>query len=86
MTLLELPEFLKANFKFGENVKQQKLSVIAGRNLKDYMHFTKKQISLLSKGFSRVFSNTTVQKHQFFGAQSSLWPNSHIRIWLLEKP
>ena len=35
-------------------------------------------ISLQSKGFSRVFSNTTVQKHQFFGAQVSLWSNSHI--------
>ena len=37
-------------------------------------------ISLQSKGFSRVFSNTTVQKHQFFSAQPSLWPNSHIHI------
>ena len=42
-------------------------------------------ISLLSKGLSRVFSNTTVQKHQFFGAQPSLWSNSHIHTWLLEK-
>ena len=42
-------------------------------------------ISLLSKGLSRVFSNTTVQKHQFFCAQPSLWSNSHIHIWLLEK-
>ena len=37
-------------------------------------------ISLQSKGLSRVFSNTTVQKHQFFGAQLSLWSNSHIYI------
>ena len=43
-------------------------------------------ISLQSKGLSRVFSNTTVQKHQFFGAQLSLWSNSHIYTWLLEKP
>ena len=43
-------------------------------------------ISLQSKGFSRVFSNTTVQKHQFFGAHLSLWSNSHIHTWLLEKP
>ena len=35
-------------------------------------------ISLLSKGLSRVFSNTTIQKHQFFGAQLSLWSISHI--------
>ena len=43
-------------------------------------------ISLLSKGLSRVFSNTTVQKHQFFSTQLSLWSNSHIHTWLLEKP
>ena len=43
-------------------------------------------ISLLSKGLSRVFSNTTVQKQQFFGPQLSIWSNSHIHIWLLEKP
>ena len=43
-------------------------------------------ISLQSKGLSRVFSNTTVQKHQFFGVQLSLWSNSHIHTWLLEKP
>ena len=43
-------------------------------------------ISLQSKGFSRVFSNTTVQKHQFFHAQPSLWFNSLICAWLLEKP
>ena len=43
-------------------------------------------ISLQSKGLSRVFSNTTVQKHQFLGTQLSLWSNSHIHTWLLEKP
>ena len=43
-------------------------------------------ISLQSRGSSRVFSNTTVQKHQFFSAQLSLWSNSHIHTWLLEKP
>ena len=43
-------------------------------------------ISLQSKGLSGGFSNTTVQKHQFFGAQHSLWSNSHIHTWLLEKP
>ena len=40
-------------------------------------------ISLQSKGLSRVFSNTTVQKHQFFGTQSSIWSNSQIHTWLL---
>ena len=43
-------------------------------------------ISLLPKGLSRVFSSTTVQKHRFFCTKLSLWPNSHIRTWLLEKP
>ena len=42
-------------------------------------------VSLQSKGLSRVFSITTVQKHQFFSTQLSLWSNSHIHIWLLEK-
>ena len=39
-----------------------------------------------SKELSRVFYNTAVQKHQFFSAQLSLWSNSHIQTWLLEKP
>ena len=43
-------------------------------------------ISLQSKGFPRVFSNAIVQKYQFFSAQPSLWSNSHIYTWLLEKP
>ena len=43
-------------------------------------------ISLQSKGLSRVFSNITVQKHQLFSTQPSLWSNSHIHTWLLEKP
>ena len=43
-------------------------------------------ISLQSKGLSRVFSKTTVQKHQFFGAQLSSQSNSHIHTWPQEKP
>ena len=43
-------------------------------------------ISLQSKGVSRVFSNTTVQKHQFFGTQPSSQSSSHIHIWPQEKP
>ena len=42
-------------------------------------------ISLWSKGLSRVFCNTTVWKHQFFGTQPSLWSNSNIYTWLLKK-
>ena len=42
-------------------------------------------ISLQSKGLSRVFSKTTIQKHQFFGSQPSLRSSSHIHTWLWEK-
>ena len=42
-------------------------------------------ISLQSKGLSRVFFRTSIQKHQFFGTQSPFWSNSHIHTWLLEK-
>ena len=43
-------------------------------------------ISLQSKGLSRVFFNSIIQKHQSFSAQLSLWSNFHIHTWLLEKP
>ena len=43
-------------------------------------------ISLQSKGLSRIFSNSTFQKHQFFGTQPFLWSNSDIHTWLLQKP
>ena len=43
-------------------------------------------IPLLSEGFPRVFSSTTIQKHQFFSTQAFLWSNSPICTWLLEKP
>ena len=43
-------------------------------------------ISLQCKGLSRVFSSTPVWRYQFFGAQPSLWSNSHIHTWILEKP
>ena len=43
-------------------------------------------LCLLSRELSRVFSSTTIWKHQFFGAQPSLWSTSHICTWLLKKP
>ena len=43
-------------------------------------------ISMQSKGLSKVFSSTIIQKHPFFSAHPSLWSNSHIHMWLLEKP
>ena len=42
-------------------------------------------ISLVFKGLSRVFSSITIPKHQFFGTRPSLWSNSYIHTWLLEK-
>ena len=43
-------------------------------------------LSLHSKGRARVFSSTTIRKHQFFGTHPSLWSNSHLRTWLPAKP
>ena len=55
-------------------------------NTQDWFHLGLTGLILLCKGLSRLFSSTTVQKHQFFSAQLSLWFNSHIHTWLLEKP
>ena len=54
-------------------------------NIQDWSLGCTRWISLQSKGLSRVCSNTTVQKHQFFGAQLSSQSNSHIHTWPLEK-
>ena len=57
------------------------------KNTQDWSHLVwAGWISLQSKGLSRVFSNTTVQKHQFVGAQPSSQSNSHIHTWPQEKP
>ena len=66
------------SFSFSISPSNEHLGLISFRT--DWL------ISLPSKGFSRVFSNTIVQKHQFFSAQPSLMSNSHIHTWLLEKP
>ena len=55
-------------------------------NIQDWFLLGLNGLILLSKGFSRDFSKITIQRHQFFGAQPSLWSNSHIHTWLLEKP
>ena len=54
-------------------------------NIQDWFPLGFTGLILLSKRLWRVFSSTTVWKHQFYGAQPSLWSNSHIRTWLLEK-
>ena len=61
-------------------------SISPSMNIQDWFPLWTGWISLQSKGLSRVFSNTTVQKHQFFGAQPSSQSNSHIHTWPLEKP
>ena len=55
------------------------------RNIQDWLPLgLTGWISLQSKGFSRVFSYTTIWKHQFFGTQPSLWSSIHIHTWLLK--
>ena len=55
-------------------------------NIQGWFHFgLTGLISFLSKGLARVFSSTTIKKNQFFNTQPSLWSNSHIYTWLLEK-
>ena len=70
----------------GQSIRVSASAPVFPMNIQDWFPLGLSDlISLLSKGLSRVFSNTAVQKHQFFGAQLSLWSNSHIHTWLLEK-
>ena len=71
----------------GQSIRASALASVLPMNIQHWFRLgLTGLISLQSKGLSRVFSNTTVQKHQFFSAQLSLWSNSHIYTWLLEKP
>ena len=71
----------------GQSIRVSALTSVLPMNTQDWSPLEcTGWISLQSKGLSRVFSNTTVQKHQFFGAQPSSQSNSHIHTWLLEKP
>ena len=71
----------------GQNIGVSASTSVLPMNIQDWFLLGLTDlISLPSKGLSRVFSNTTVQKHQFFGTKLSLWSNSHIHTWLLEKP
>ena len=71
----------------GQSIGVSALASFLPKNTQDWspLEWTN-WISLQSKGLSRVFSNTTVQKHQLFGSQLSLQSNSHIHTWKLEKP
>ena len=70
----------------GQSIRVSALASVLPMNTQDWspLGWTG-WISLQSKGLSRVFSNTTVQKHQFFGALASSQSNSHIHTWPLEK-
>ena len=70
----------------GQSTGVSALASFLPKNTQDWSLEWTGWISLQSKGLLRVFSNTTVQKHQFFGAQLSSQSNSHIHTWLLEKP
>ena len=62
-------------------------SISPSREYSGLISFRMDWFNLLAvKGLSSVFSNTTVQKHQFFGVRPSVWSNSQIHTWLLEKP
>ena len=89
------PQFLPASGSFpmsqlfawgGQSTRVSALASFLPKNTQDWspLEWTG-WISLQSKGLSRVFSNTTVQKHQFFSTQLSSQSNSHIHTWLLEK-
>ena len=71
----------------GQSVGASALASVLPMNIQDWPPLgLTGWIFLQSKGLSRVFSNTTDEKHQFFGAHLSLWFNSHIHTWWLEKP
>ena len=72
----------------GQNIGVSASASVLQMNIQDRHGFPLGLTGLIlqSKGLSIVLSNTTVQKHQFFGAQISLWSNSYIHTWWLEKP
>ena len=94
--LSSCPQSLQASGSFpmsqlfawdGQSIGVSALASVFPKNTQDWSHLEwTGWISLQSKGVSRVFSNTTVQKHQFFSAQLSSRSNFHIHTWPLEKP
>ena len=71
----------------GKNIEALASALVLPRNVQDWFPLRLTDLIFLkSKGLSRVFPNAKVQKHHFFDAQLSLWSNSHIHTWLLEKP
>ena len=70
----------------GQSIGISASASILPMNIQDWFPLGLIGLILLSKRLSRVLSNTPVRKHLFFSAQSTLWSNSYIQIWLLEKP
>ena len=71
----------------GQSIRASASPTVLPMNILDWFPLgSNALISLQSKGLLRVFSSTTVWKHQFFRVQTSLWSNSHIHTWLPEKP
>ena len=69
----------------GQIIKAPASASVLQMNIQDWFPLgLTNLISLQSEGLSRVFSNSTVQKHQFFSTQPSLWSNFHMHMWLLE--
>ena len=80
----QMSQFLTSG---GQSIRASASASVIPVNIQDWFPLGLTDlISLLSKGLSRVFSSSTVQKHQFFGAQPSSQSNSHIHTWPLEKP
>ena len=69
----------------GQSIGAWASASVLPMNIQDWFPLGLTGLILHFKGLSRVFSNTAVQKRQFFGTQLSLWSNSHIHTWPLEK-
>ena len=81
---LQMSQFFASD---GQSIGVSASASVLSMNIQDWLSLGLTDlISLQSKWLSRLFSNTTVQKHQFFSAQLSLRSKSHIHTWLLEKP
>ena len=70
----------------GQSIVASALASVHPMNIQVWFPLGLTDLILQSKGFSRIFSNTTVKKHQVFYVQPFLWYKSHIYTWLLEKP
>ena len=71
----------------GQSIGVSASASVLAMNIQDWFPLGLTELIFLqSKGLSSIFSNSTVQKHQFFGVQLSLWSKSHIHTWLLEIP